>query len=195
MPRHKNQVNFDPATKTKSFSTPTQKISQFPSLLWNQVSFDPPYYNQVHFDHAHKKQVNFDAHTKTESFSTRTQKWSQFRPPTQKPSQFRALHWNQVNFDLLHQNQVNFDHPHKKQVNFDAPTKAKSFWNEPVDARRRSPVGAPPAPRPWPWTDDQTPEPCKRCISSGSSTDSSLTSHLVVLQPRRYPPVNNPLRA
>ena len=32
MPRHQNQVNFDPYAKTKSISTPTVK---------NQVNFDP----------------------------------------------------------------------------------------------------------------------------------------------------------
>ena len=127
-----------------------------------------------HFRPVHKNQVNFDTHT--------------------KPSQFRALPWNQVKFDLPHRNQVNFDHPHKKQVNFDALTKAKSFWDEPVDARR-SPVSAHHQhldhdPEQMPLT----PESCKRCISSGNSTDSSLMSYLVVLQPRRYPPVNNPPR-
>ena len=117
MPRHKNQVNFDPDDKTKSSSNLTQKPRQFPSLHWNQVNFDQ----------AHKNQVNFDAHTKTKSFPARTQKSSQFRPPTQKSSQFRSLLWNQVNFDLPHWNQVKFDYPHNNQVIFDAPTTAKSF--------------------------------------------------------------------
>ena len=128
-----------------------------------------------HFKPVHTNQVNFD--------------------PIQKPRQFRSLHWNQVNFDLSYWNQVNFDHPHKNQVNFDAPTKTMSFCDESVDAWRRSSVGAPPAPRPWSWTDDRTPEPYRRSISSGNATDSSFTSHFVMLQPRRYPPVNNPPRA
>ena len=78
MPRHQNQVNVDPYTKTKSFPTPTLKPSQFRSLLWYQVKFDP-----------HINQVNFDPNTKKMSFSA----------PTQKPSQIRSPHKKQVNFD------------------------------------------------------------------------------------------------
>ena len=40
------QVNLDPYTKTKSFFTPIHKTSQFRSLHWNQVKFDPPHWIQ-----------------------------------------------------------------------------------------------------------------------------------------------------
>ena len=59
MPRHKSQAKFDSDTKTKFFSTPTQKLSQFRSLRWNQVKSDPSHWNQVNFDQQ-KNQVNFD---------------------------------------------------------------------------------------------------------------------------------------
>ena len=44
MPRHPNHVNlnFDPTIKTKYFSTPTLKPSQWRSLRWNQLNLDPP---------------------------------------------------------------------------------------------------------------------------------------------------------
>ena len=64
-----NQVNFDTNTKTKSFSTPTQKPSQIRS--------------------PHKKRVSFDPHTKTKLILIQTLKSSHFRPP----------HQNQVNSD------------------------------------------------------------------------------------------------
>ena len=62
---HKKTVNFDLKTKTKSFSTPTPKPSQFRSPPWNQVKFDPHQWNQVNFDHPHKNEVKSDDHTKT----------------------------------------------------------------------------------------------------------------------------------
>ena len=161
MPRHKNQVNLDSDTKNKSFSTPAQKPSQRPSLHWNRVYSDPPHWNQVNVHHAHKNQVAFDAHTKPTLFG-----------PCTKITSISTAHT-------------------QNQINFDAPTKAKSFRDEFLHAWRRSPVGEPPAPRPWSWIDDRTPEPCKRSISSGNATDSSLTFHLVLLQPRRYPSAKN----
>ena len=104
MPRHKNRVNLDPDTKSKSFSIHTLKTSWFRSLYSNQVIWDhphnqiniiptlkssqipPPHLNQVNFDHPHKNQVKFDARTKTKWFLARIQNPRQFRPPTQKPS-------------------------------------------------------------------------------------------------------------
>ena len=71
MPRHKNQDNFDPDTKTKYFSTPAQnQVSSDPYteikpistthttksisfLRWNQVKFHPPDWDQVNFNHPH----------------------------------------------------------------------------------------------------------------------------------------------
>ena len=73
IPPHENQVNFDPDTKTKWFSTPTQKPSQCWSLHWNQLNFDHPHTTQVNFDN-HTNQVIFGPHTKPR----------QFQPPTQK---------------------------------------------------------------------------------------------------------------
>ena len=72
MPPHKNQVNFDPHTWAKYFSTPTQKARQFRSLLWSQVNSDP--YTEIKsISTTHINQVNFDTNTKTKSFSTPTQ--------------------------------------------------------------------------------------------------------------------------
>ena len=45
MPRHQNQVDFDPYTKTKSFSPPTQKKSTtIPALKSSQL--DTPHKSQ-----------------------------------------------------------------------------------------------------------------------------------------------------
>ena len=101
-----NQINFDPNTKIKSFSTPTQKTSQFRS--------------------PHKKQVNFDPYTKTKLISIQRLKPGHFRTPHQnqlnsdpctESSQVRSPQWNQVDFDL----------PHKNEVKFDAHTKTRWF--------------------------------------------------------------------
>ena len=64
MPRHQNQVNLDPNTKTEHFSTPKLKPCQFRSLNWNQFNFDPPQWNPVNLDQPHKNEVELDAHTK-----------------------------------------------------------------------------------------------------------------------------------
>ena len=66
MPRHKNQVNFDPDTKTEYFSTTTQKPSQSQSLHWIEVKFD--------------------AHTEMKSISTTHRKNLLDPTPTQKSS-------------------------------------------------------------------------------------------------------------
>ena len=101
-----NQFIFDPKTRTKSFSTPTPNPSQFRSLHWNQVEFDPPQWNQVNFNPSHINEVKFDDHTKTKWFSASVQKPSQARPPAQKLSQsilktshFRTAHNKEVNFE------------------------------------------------------------------------------------------------
>ena len=121
---HKIQVNTDPDTETKSFSTPSHKRDQFRSLNGNQVNFDP------------------------------AQKSSRYRPPrpkqksismlTPKPSDLRPASKNQVNLDYHHPHKkqtnrpshskqvnfgphtVNFGPPHNKQVTFDSNTKTKS---------------------------------------------------------------------
>ena len=148
MPRHKNEVDFDPDTKIKYFRP------------------------------LHKNQVNFDPGTEVMSSSTQissqlrtpTRKPSEIRSPTPKPSLFRPTteirtipnsHLsssqflsldtkNKLNFDVnsktkyfethkpkstpiptlksiqfrpLTQKQVNFDHPQRNQVNLDAHTK------------------------------------------------------------------------
>ena len=173
-PPHENRVNSRTYTETKSISIPHTEIMSISTTLTKTKSTSMP----------SLKQVIFGPYTKIRSISTNNTKPKSILSPTLKSSQFQYPHWNQVNFD----------HPHTNQVNSNAPIKAKPFWDEPVHVWRRSPVGAPPAPRPWSGTDDRTPESCKRSISSGNATNSSLTSHLVVLQPRRYPPVNNPPR-
>ena len=83
-----------------------------------------PTLNPSHFRPVHKHQVNFDHPHKAKSIPSPTLKSSQFWSPTLKPGGF----WT----------------PRKNQVDSGAPTEAKSFWDKPVDAWRRSPVGKPP---------------------------------------------------
>ena len=71
MPRHKNQVSFDPYTETKYFSTPTQK----------QAISDP--------DTEFNSQIQSTA-LKSGQFRPRTQKSSERRSPTQNLSSFRS---------------------------------------------------------------------------------------------------------
>ena len=59
----RNQVNFDPDTKTNSFSTPRHKTKSIPTPQLNSSHVRSP-----------------------------TLKSSQYRPPRQKPSQFRCSH-------------------------------------------------------------------------------------------------------
>ena len=93
MPPHKNQFMFDPHTKTKHFSTPTQKSCQFRSLRSSQVNFSPPHHKiKSILMPQHQNQHNFCPYTTNESIST----------PKLKPSQFPSLHRNQVKFDPPH---------------------------------------------------------------------------------------------
>ena len=74
MPPQKKQVNLDPHTKTKHFSTSTQKPSQFGSLHWSQVNSDPHYKIKSLLMPRHQNQVNFDTYTKTKYLPTPTLK-------------------------------------------------------------------------------------------------------------------------
>ena len=132
----KKRVNFDPDTKTKSFSTPTLKPNKFRSLHWNQVKFDRPHWNRVNFDHPHKNQVSFDVYTITKRFAARIQTKS-IRPPKQNPSQsitlktcqFRPVHsistprtkHKSISIPTLKPSQIRSP-THKNQGNFDATT-------------------------------------------------------------------------
>ena len=98
MPRHKNQVDFDPETKTKSFSTPTQKLSQFQSLHRNQVKFNRPHWNKINFDQ-HKNLAQFDPYTKIKLISTHDGDQVNFDPYSKFKSILMPRHKNQVNFD------------------------------------------------------------------------------------------------
>ena len=101
--------------------------SQFRSLLWNQVNFDPPqktsyfwsaHKTQVNYDHPHKKKW-IDLHTKGQGISGRRQKSSQFRPSTQKNTSFSIPHTNE--------NELIFG-PHTKSVSISTTyTKTKSI--------------------------------------------------------------------
>ena len=82
MPSHIDQVNFDPHTKTKYFSIPTQKASQFRSLNWSQVNFDPRCKIKLILMRRHQNQVNLDPYTKNKSISTHKLKSSETVPPT-----------------------------------------------------------------------------------------------------------------
>ena len=117
MPPHKNQFMFDPHTKTKHFSTPTQKSCQFRSLRSSQVNFSPPHHKiKSILMPQHQNQLNFSPYTKNESIST----------PKLKPSQFPSLHRNQVKFDPPHK-PSQFCSPYLNQFLFDPNTKIKSF--------------------------------------------------------------------
>ena len=60
MPQHKNQVNLDPNTKTKYFSTFTHnQVNSDPDAEIKSSSI-PPHWNQVNFDHPYKNLVKFD---------------------------------------------------------------------------------------------------------------------------------------
>ena len=141
MPRHQNQVDFDPHTKPESLSTPTLKPSQFRSLHWNQATFDPPR-KPSQFRPKHKNQANFDPHAKTNFVSIPRINPSPFWPPHQnqgncdpytegksssipsngiksistthtktKPTSMFTL--KPSDFPPAYKNQVNFGHPHK----------------------------------------------------------------------------------
>ena len=69
MPSHKKLFNFDPNTKTKYFSTPTQKPSQLRSLHWSKVKFDPHYKIKSILMRRRENQVDFDTYTKTKLIS------------------------------------------------------------------------------------------------------------------------------
>ena len=56
---HKNQLIFDPHTKTKSIN-PHPKTRNFRLAHKNRVNFDPPHKDQINFDPHAKNQVNFD---------------------------------------------------------------------------------------------------------------------------------------
>ena len=86
MPPHKNQVNFDSQTTTKYFSTATQKQSQFRSIHWSQVKFDPHHQINSTMMPWHQNQVNFDPYTKAKSFSTPTLKTKSIPISTLKSS-------------------------------------------------------------------------------------------------------------
>ena len=86
MPQHKNRVNFDPDTKTKSFSTPTQ--NKVDSDLYTEIKSRSIPYVEV-------KSIS-TTHRKTKSSSMLTLKPSDLRP--------------------AYKNQGNFDHPHISQV-------------------------------------------------------------------------------
>ena len=117
MPRHKNQVNFDPDTKTKSFSIPTQKQvnsdpfteiksisiphieiksistthtkrSQVRCSIENQVTFG----SNIIFSNTHTKNKTIDLRIKNESFSARTKEQVSRDPRALKPSQFQSIH-------------------------------------------------------------------------------------------------------
>ena len=110
--------------KTKPSLTPRHKTSQFRSLYWSQVKFDPPQWVQVYIDHPHQNQVNLDANTNTKRFPARIQKPSQFRPPppTRKPSQSIIA----LKTSYFSARTRQFDPPNKKTVTFDPITKTKS---------------------------------------------------------------------
>ena len=157
MPRQKKQANFLSHTKTRWFSSHPQKRSQFHSLHWNQVNFDPSHWNQVNIDHLHTNEFKFEAHTKNKRCSARIPQASQFRPPTGqnkklnryahknqlifgphrknntfaisslKPSQSWSILQNQMIIGPHTKTKLNFDPPHKNEVNFDTHTKTKSI--------------------------------------------------------------------
>ena len=83
MLRHKNRVNFDPDTKTKSFLTPHQ--NQANSHLYTEI-----------------KSISI-SHTEIKSISTTHTSISM---PTLKANHFRPVHKYHVNFDHPHRKQV-----------------------------------------------------------------------------------------
>ena len=115
MPRHKNRVNFDPDTKSKSFSTATKKTSWFRSLHWNQVNLDHPH-----------NQINIIPTLKASQVPSTALKSSQFGPYTQKTSQFRCSHENQV-ISCPHTKTTSFLTTHTKIKSIDPHTKNKEF--------------------------------------------------------------------
>ena len=111
-----NQVNFDPNTKTKSFSTPTHQ-----------------------FRYPYKNQGNFDQNIKIRSFLTPKLKPSQFLPftesksnstPHTEVSSIWTTHTKTKSICMLilkilktsdfqpaYKSPVNFYHPHNNQIN------------------------------------------------------------------------------
>ena len=166
MPPHKNQVDFDPHTSTKYFSTSTRKKSQFRSLRWFLVNLDPHYKIKSILVPRHQNQVNFDPYTRTKYIPIPHYKEINYDPYSEiksssnpiytesvsiqslKPSHFRPLHKNQANsnprtktipFSIPIQNQANFD-PDEDRVIFDTHIKNKST---PIPTLKSSPGRSP----------------------------------------------------
>ena len=98
---HINQGNFDPNTRSKLFSTPTQKPCQFWSPRNKQVNFDHHSKTKLisiqrltpsYFRPSTKNHANYDPYNEIKSSPIPTTKWSQFRPPTQNRSLVRCKH-------------------------------------------------------------------------------------------------------
>ena len=105
MLRHKNQVNFDPDTKTKYFSTPIKE---------NQVNTDPD---------SEIKSISI-SHTEIKSISTTRTKTKSSSMLAPKSSDFRPAYKSQVTFDYP-QNFFNRSIPTPKQAIFGPTTKIK----------------------------------------------------------------------
>ena len=118
MPRHQNQVNFDPYTKTSSFPIPTLKSSQFRSLLYQVQSrtqtksisiqtlkpshFPPPHQNQANSDSYIETKSSLIPNNEIKSISTTYTKTKSSSMLMLKPSGFRPACKKQVNFDHPH---------------------------------------------------------------------------------------------
>ena len=129
--RTKKQFNFDPHTKTKHFSTPTQNhVNSDPCTEVKLISVQPILMPQ------HQNQVNFDPYTKTKYISTPTLKQGNFDPYTEIKSS-SIPHINQVTFaphtktnlfSIQRLKPSHFQPPHQTQVNSDPYTEIKSSW-------------------------------------------------------------------
>ena len=109
MPRHEDQANCDADTKTKSFSTATQKPSQC-----------DPY-----------TEIKLVSTPRTEIETARTQKWNQCWASSQNHVYLDA-NTEMKSISIPTQNQANFDAPNQKLVNFDQPHKME-FNSDPYN--------------------------------------------------------------
>lgn len=118
--QHNSLFNFDPQTKSKQFTSRTQK-----SFI-------------VYSDSRPEKQIIFDSHSSTNSISTPTLKSSTFYLPTQKRSNMfgelkhksiSTTHTTMSSTSIRRLHPRNFSHPNLNQVNRNSHLKPSHVRN------------------------------------------------------------------
>ena len=147
---------FDPDTKTKYFSTPTNKPSLFRPRRRNQVKFNPPHPNQVNIDQPgrmlvllnlpHQNNVDFDpplklsqldSHSNIRQFRSPHAKTKWISIPALKPSIYGPPPENQVN-SVPHNEIRSSSIAHTEMKSISINTKAQVHINSPQKIKLNS---------------------------------------------------------